>query len=70
MAVLAVIAGARTLWRNFAQNGAACERYPYLWLAAFLGGTGIGGLYINAVPARMSCQRDLPAIAIHRLSNR
>lgn len=70
MAILSIIAGAWTLWHNFPQDGAAYERYLYLWLAAFLGGTGIAALYINAVLARMSYQRDLLAIAIHRLSSR
>lgn len=70
MAILAVIAGACTLWHNFPQDGAAYERYLYLWLAAFLVGSGIGALYVSAVLARMAYQRDLLAIAIRRLSNR
>ena len=68
MAILAAIAGACTLWHNFAQDGAAYERYLYLWLAAFLGGSGLRALFVQAMLARMCFQRDFLGIAIPRLS--
>lgn len=69
VAVLAVVAGAWSLWRGFPDAGSTVEQNLYLGCGAFLCGTGIGGMFANRMIARMSYQRDLVAISICRLMN-
>lgn len=70
VAILALIAGAWTIWHNFPRVGSVFEQYLYLMFGVFLGGLGTGGMFANAMIAKLSYQRDLLAMAICRFANR
>jgi len=68
VAILAVVTGAWTLWRNLPANASLAEQYAYWLLGVFIGASGLGGMLANASVARMAYHRDLLAMAICKKS--